>query len=413
MNVSDNTESWVVTELLAGVIFLLVLLISVPLLIERSALLSAGSFSLQPTSSLPVTQQSGPHQSSVPQSTVQIIGLKPVSAAIKAIEAKLDRLEQADPPPSQPPATPAQGGVDSLLQNHLQRIEQQFDTLDQGVVALLEEQKKKLDAKLESMDHKAASLIEDQPDELTPFVSELMRKADYYSQEQEMKISPILRELDEKMSRLLQERDSQRLPAPTFPVAQVDDNESQTIGAGDMAILEEAPPEKGADEQTLRQIQAALSRYHIDSTIDIRMGSVVLAQPLDFDRGLAYLYESQMERLSQLADALVGILPCFVASPGPALEASCLEGRAPVGLDAILIRSFSAGGNVGTIRINYNLKLANTRSVFIMKGLITARPDLLQFANRQGSSLFDAVGKLAPVGDRRSRRTELHFIMEE
>ena len=123
------------------------------------------------------------------------------------------------------------------------------------------------------------------------------------------------------------------------------------------------------------------------------------------------LFGGQTDKISKLADSLAEIFLCYANSLDERVMEMCQNSKNPVALNAVVIKVFSVGGNVGTKRFNYNWRLASSRSVEVLKAIVSARPDLLEFANRDGLSMFSSIAELTKIGANRSRRIELQFVV--
>ena len=322
--------------------------------------------------------------------------------------------------------------VADLVEYHLQPIFSRFADLDAVLVSRISGLNDPLMVRLQELDDKVESIFRERQKYFYPLLAELNKKTDSMLLEHKTAISPALDRLNSEINALFRELGHvvERPPVQLIDSGSEDDSSVEIeIVDVDVDMPQEELPDspapsipstsrvpvlvKGANKQVLRSIQDVLAEYQLKSNIGPGGGSLLLTDFFDFRRFADTLNEEQVAKLGRLADALAEILPCYSKSSDALVMEKCREGRSPVGLDIVLVQSFSLGGNIGTLRVNYNSRLANTRSVYILKTLVTARPDLLKFFNSRGSPVFDAVGKLAPSDDERSRRIVLQFIMEK
>ncbi|MBF0380957.1 MAG: hypothetical protein HQL69_08060 [Magnetococcales bacterium] len=382
----DNTIPLVLLELVVGAIFLLAILVSVPLLHDRVDSMSAIGLAV------PTDTESEQYKKAKEESKAAV-------AALRTVIKRVDDLTKANKAAKESRVQLAKNSgsqeeVEEAINQHLKPVLSRFDALENRIESHFSTLKEAADAAIAKKDEGEA--IESKEDDLLPLFAKLNNRTDSLLSEHENNILPNLIRLNDNIDILMQEsqRDTQikrGLPRTTV-----------------VPVLK-----KGADNKVLRSIQATLKNFNLESKIGPGGGSLLLSDFFDFNRFATTLNDQQVAGLAKLADALAMILPCYTKpAPGEVVK-ECQTARSKIGLDAVMIQSFSLGGNVGTLRINYNSNLANTRSIYILKILLTARPDLLKYFNSKGSPLFVAVGKLALTEDVRSRKIVLQFIMED
>ncbi|MBF0358236.1 MAG: hypothetical protein HQL70_06475 [Magnetococcales bacterium] len=345
----DNTYPFVLLELVIGAIFLLAIFLAVPVLNERIKTLSSS-----------------------------------------AVVDKLLPANSAD-------------GVDlpalkASINKHMQPVVSRFDDLDKSIDSRLSAQDTKLTAAVNELDNRLAEVVKEREGRLLPMLGDLNLKADSMLAEHENTVLPALNALKDNIALLSQEQVASEKPA---------EHNLEPVTSRVPMI------KTGASGKVLYSIQSTLSEFNLKSKVGPGGGTLLLSDFFDFNRFATKLNDEQVQGLKRLADALAKILPCYATSAGNISVEGCKREPGQPGLDVIMIQSFSIGGNIGTLRINYNSKLANSRSIYILKTILAARPDLLDFLNSKGSPLFAALGKLAPSNDERSRRIVLQFIMEK
>ncbi|MBF0456203.1 MAG: hypothetical protein HQL72_15470 [Magnetococcales bacterium] len=418
MKSSDKTIPIVLLELVAGVFFLLVILVMAPLLSDRIDALS--------TARSPELAGPPPILSLQQAAEAEI----PAIAAMNALEKKVDALLNQRREPMLTLSEPKPGEYEALIEGYLQQFAERFEALEKNMDARLSNPEDPLAIQFKLLEDKVNALVGVEGPQKSPKLDDLNRRVDFLLHENETNTLPTLGILSEKIDKLIQER-SQRdtlareqaylepPPAPQQPLSDPARPVLPALSAVGMTKqeplidIEQIPSTFDEPrEKVLRSVQAVLFDHQIETSINHQTSSIQLPEFFDFSLGSSTLSSEQVDRLAGLADALADLLPCYTQSSQRLVQEKCPYGRNSVPLDFILINSYSIGGNVGTLRINYNSRLANARSVYILKTLVTARPDLLSFFNKEGNALFDAVGKLAPVGERRSRRTVIQFVME-
>jgi hypothetical protein len=410
----DNTVVLVLLELVAGVVFLLTIIVSSALLNDQAATLFS--------SALPVITK--------PASPVVPPRENPSFVALEALTKRVDTLiakQKVSATPATIVVLPEQ--IKNLLNNRLQPIYSRFEDLNKSVESRLSDSNDPLMAKLQDLDGDVEALLQGRKKYISPMLGELNRKADSLLVGHETRVLPSLQRLDDKLDLLFRERE-QRVDSAKPPLESPGrSGATVTVSRVEIESIDLAPPEEGkfakaetalppvtpaqAGVDVLRLVQKSLAVQQVESNIDPEVGILTLPKFFDFGRGSATLKDKQAAKLAELATILAEILPCYTESSNSTSRAKCPYGQSSARVGVILIQSFSIGGNVGTLRINYNSRLANARSVHILRSMVVARPDLLEFFNSNGTPLFDAVGKLATIGDSRSRRTELQFIMEK
>jgi hypothetical protein len=384
----DNTIPFVLLELVVGAIFLLAILVAVPLLHDRmdsmSAIRVAVSTDANPAKSMKTQEENK-------------AALLALNALVKRVDSLLEaRRTGIAGASSQTNNIDYQAKLEVILEKRLQPILTRFDELDREIESHFNVLDAALVADHSVVDNNSASTSSEEDDDLLPMFVELNKRTDSLLSEHENNILPSLMKLNDNIDLLMQESEKVSQTIKELP--------STTV----VPVLK-----KAANSKVLHSIQAILKEFQIESEIGPGGGSLLLSNFFDFNRFATTLNDKQVNGLSRLADALAKILPCYAKpATGDVVERCSLE-PSKVGLDALMVQSFSHGGNVGTLRINYNSNLANARSIYVLKILLTARPDLLKYINTKGSPLFIAVGKLALAKDVRSRRIVLQFIMED
>jgi hypothetical protein len=379
----DNTIQFVLLELVVGAVFLLAILVAVPMLHDRVDSMSAiGVVVSTDTNSVKYMKAQEERKAAL--------------LALDAIVKRVDRLLEANRAgvvggSSQTANIDSQSDLEGILEERLQPILTRFDELDREI-----ESHFLTVADLSEVGSNSASALNDKDDDLLPMFVELNKRADSLLSEHENNILPSLIRLNDNIDLLLQESKRASLANKNLP--------STTV----VPVLK-----KAANSKVLHSIQAVLKEFQIESQIGPGGGSLLLSNFFDFNRFATTLNDKQVSGLSRLANALAKILPCYAKPATGDVVEKCGVEPSNIGMDAMMVQSFSHGGNVGTLRINYNSNLANARSIYVLKILLTARPDLLKYFNAKGSPLFIAVGKLALTQDVRSRRIVLQFIMED
>ncbi|MBF0194076.1 MAG: hypothetical protein HQL71_05935 [Magnetococcales bacterium] len=384
----DNTIPFVLLELVVGAVFLLAIIVAVPLLQDRVDTMSAISVTAT------TGADSAKYNAIKEESRAALLTLNALS---KRVDSLLNTNKVEDALANQQKINKKfQVEFNEALNQRIQPILTRFDELDREIESYFSAIEAARVAKLSRKDAKNELALDDNDEKLLPMFMELNKKTDYLLSEHENNILPTLIRLNDNLDLLMQESGK--------PIHVVKKLQKTTV----VPLLK-----KGATIKVLRSIQATLKEFNIETHIGPGGGSLLLSNFFDFNRFATTLNDDQVAGLYRLADALAKILPCYAKpAPGEVLE-KCSTKPSKIGLDALMVQSFSLGGNVGTLRINYNSNLANTRSIYILKTLLTARPDLLKYFNAKGSPLFVAVGKLALTEDVRSRMIVFQFIMEE
>ncbi len=390
-----------------GAVFLLAVLVTVPMLNERIAMLS--------------TLSGKPAQSQVATEVDQAL-----DAAVGALGEKVDSLIAANEERVQAAIIDASQEVGYLADSFLQPLFSRYAEMDGSLDAVFTSLEDPLMMRFKEMEDKVDALHRRRT--LYPVLAELNQQADSMIVAHKDLITPELLRLNAEIDELYEDLQDEpiQLVSPEdeieidseveIEIVDIDVDEPMIEPGGDSLPKTSRIPVmvRGADVKILRTIQDKLAQYHLESTIGPGGGTLMLSSYFDFVRFATELNPEQVNKLGQLADALADIIPCYSKSAHQVDTGHCPGGvRNPVGLDVVLIQSFSLGGNIGTVRINYNSRLADTRSVYILKTLVNARPDLLNYMNSAGKSVFGAIGKLAPADDKRTRRIILQFIMEE
>ncbi|MBF0444669.1 MAG: hypothetical protein HQL68_03705 [Magnetococcales bacterium] len=408
MKLSDNTIPIVLLELVAGVIFLLVVLVSIWLVENRVITLSASPPAVMLPSFIPSTSGGGDRE-------------KAITSALVALEKRVGNLLLEQKKISLPMPDIKHEQLVKLIDDRLAQINPRLADLDGKMDSLLLSRDDVLEGKIKELDDKIESLIKDRNKYTTPLLGELNRKAGALFLDHDIYISPILKVLNEKVDLLLLEREKS-LGMITDDTGNKPINPVRIVSEElNLPKKETVPPQidlpksviEPNNENILLSIQEILTRYDIKSIINQAKNGLTLSNEFDFELGSSSLSDKQSERLARIADALTEILPCYTNSSDSLVMERCQGRRSPVGLDVILIKGFSVGDNVGTERFKYNWKLANTRAIQALKALVTSRPDLMEFSNRAGDSLFKSMAQMTKTGAKRSRRIELQFVFAD
>ncbi len=310
------------------------------------------------------------------------------------IENKIDQAFSGDGDAA-PGFTPAE--IKSVVDARIKAMMPGFEELDAKVQRLASRRDSSLAERFKALDDRVDALA---VEGINPVVlDELRRKIAALSAEHDGQIAPTLKMLSKKVELLMQKADSRSSVA-------VDNVAGPEAGAGDSPLTHTE-----AHIRLAMQAREVLARHGIESTIDPRNNRLQLPAYFDFGRGAATMSARQMEKIPQLADAMAEIFLCFANFTEPYLMEKCQNTKRPITLNGVLIKVFSVRGNVGTKRFKYNWRLAGSRSVQVLKALVEARQDMLDFANSHGASMFSAVAELTKTA-KRSRRVELEFVID-
>ncbi|MBF0453970.1 MAG: hypothetical protein HQL72_04020 [Magnetococcales bacterium] len=403
MRLSENTVPIVMIELIVGLVFLLVILVSASLVKDRIV-----SLSHEPEKTL-VTPP--PSES---QSRAETL-LMPTLAAL---ENKVDSLSQEESQPAQPLRGRPPNKIEGLLERHVEKIVPRFEALNKKMDALLVDQEAIMVKKLAELDSRIESLKLKERDTASPLLGELSQKAETLSYEHDTVIAPTLKALNEKVDLLLGEEGS--VSPSSFDRAASPAEESARHAPSlavptprPRAILAVEPSAEPSGvpgiTKILQQLQTILSQYGIVATLHSDRNAMGLPQIFDFERGSSTLSERQLTAFARLSQALGAVLPCYANLAERGLLERCSHAPDSVKLDTVFIKGFAAGDTVGTERFSYNWRLANGRSIQVLKALLIAQPNLVMLTNPEGASLFEAIGEHTDAQRGRSRRVELQF----
>lgn len=463
MNYPNNSGPFIVLELVAGVIFLLVVVTTVSLLNSRVA--------TQLPPSLPIATA---NQDGVAIST---------DAALGALGKRVDALYAAQNGAVVSGFKQPGDNMIGVLDNHLQQLAPRFENLDKKIDFLLAQRQDDVAQKIKELNDRVKILLGGGSGFGLTEVDELNKKVDSLIHEQDAVISPVLQGLHDKINILLGGRELEpdnggdiRPTQPAVAAISPTPPEVATVPAGQPAVAavpamqpataevsavqpfdfastvdgqplvaeavvgningaayQQRVPDNAAVNRNnrkvdtvaeflapaaaesglgiLRSFQDVMAGHDVGATIDENNSRLRLPVFFDFKSGSATLNPEQVVGMARVADALAEVLPCYADSSNALFKQACLSGRGPIRVRAIHVKGFAGGGGVGTQRFNYNWRLANTRSLNALKTLIRNRPELLSFTNREGNSLFKAVGEQMQGSDKRSRRVELRLIM--
>lgn len=420
MKPSDSTKTFVYLELVVGVIFLLLIVGAATLLSERADSLSSSFSTSTDSSDVDTAAMLSLQKNGGDTATVEVL---------QAMEKRVDTLFDQRKDLSVSAMLESPDAIEQLLDKHMQQIYDRFTGLEASFDSRTDNHNGPAVKQLQELGDNIETMLTTHRAYLDKTFAALNAKIDAQKSLQETTVVPALKLLNDKVDLLLLERDKQQNAALTrqIPVAKiVMPSAPPTPVAAKQAVqpLPQPTPTAvvqyadGADAENnltgdnskvLLAVQEIINKNQIVSKIDRQHGTILLPIVYDYARGSSILDAKQLQHVARLADVLAEILPCYAKSSVMHIVGQCPAGSREAGLEGIVINSFSVGGNVGTTRINYNSKLANARSVFFLKSLVSARPDLLDFVNMDGNALFDAVGKLAAVGDKRSRRTMINL----
>ncbi|MBF0447875.1 MAG: hypothetical protein HQL67_06710 [Magnetococcales bacterium] len=414
MKYSNNTIPIVFLELVAGILFLVLVLVATSLIETRISRMSQSS------------------QSALAQARLDIEINQKIKAereqtllALSALEKRVDSLLNNKNALPAHQSVPTQQQIESILAEHLQQLAPRFETLHKKLGAIQSNREEALIAKVIALDEKINSLMLDRKRAITPTLSALNKKADQLFLEQDSFVAPILKMLNSKMDLLLQDEDhrlvvgvtpkegsgsfntdldSAYFPYPVSTLGQTADNPS----------TDNTPVVTSRTHKALlKKLDEKMEENRLQAVINLNRGGIQLPKQFDFQHRSSLLSPGQLDYVAKAADALAEILPCYARTTTFVSSLDCSHNPAGKTLQAINIVGYSTGENVGSARFNYNWQLATARSTQLLKALVTLRPDLLEFRDKSGNSLFKAIAELIKVGDSRSRRVELQFIFSE
>ncbi|MBF0357316.1 MAG: hypothetical protein HQL70_01840 [Magnetococcales bacterium] len=333
--------------------------------------------------------------------------------------------------------------VDYILNTVLNQVMQRFQALDQKVDALVAVRDEHVFSKVNTVTAKVAELRQSQQKNILPGVNELQRKIDFITLEHERYITPTIAGLSDHLANLssingvgipaigggaivdedsgsgatgyIAEPEPVLLEESSLDPETVEVAKQATIIKSDLSTAVDPPPvvRKMSNLELAKRLQKVLARYGIGSTIGLNNNGLLLEEFFDFDIGSSFLPKDKRAKLSILADALSEIFLCYANSTDILVMAKCQGRSNPVGVSSVIVKAFSIGDNVGTERFNYNWRLASARSIEVLKAVVTSRPDLLEFKNREGLIMLKAVAELAKSGSKRTRSIELQFVIDK
>lgn len=167
----------------------------------------------------------------------------------------------------------------------------------------------------------------------------------------------------------------------------------------------------------LEQIRESLDARGVRVQLDLRNGVLRLPEELLFDSASATFRDEGMTAVSQLAQSLALVLPCY-SNAAPA-SPRC-EGAFPIRLDAILIEGHTDNRPIHSQLFADNWALSTARARRTYDELMRAAPNLAGMTNGLAQPLFSmsAYADSRPVADnasddgrRRNRRIDLRFIL--
>jgi len=188
-------------------------------------------------------------------------------------------------------------------------------------------------------------------------------------------------------------------------------------------IIERLTNNDTVRQQMLREIQYDLAKRGIRVFIDEKNGILRLPEELLFDSGAASFRPAGQQAISQLAQVLIQILPCYSVASA-ILQQNC---RTTTGLpdtqarlEAVFIEGHTDDRPIKTNEFADNWVLASTRALNTYKALVTAKPALESLQNPQQQALLSVsayearrpVATQATAEERRkNRRIDMRFIM--
>jgi hypothetical protein len=417
MKLSNQTVPTLMLELIGGILLLLAVLLF-------SSGVNNRGFTLSPSISTPL------FFSVNPVSPLAIGGQRALSL-LAVLEKKIVALDRLQKKAVLSLDNRAPSALSPESEMALGQISPKLEVIKESMGRLLESQNEILASEVDRLDERVNTLLLERKKNFPPLVGELSKKTDLLLLEYNTTIHPALVVLREKVDLLLLEKEATPSLIPEFsPPSQGYEEEPPwvtrgytatriAIANGDLPPPQEAEHfsrsplinSRGSGAGIPRYIQDILRQNGIDSTIDPAHNGLQLSPFFDFERGSSTLSQKQVEKITHLAGTLVEIFPCYAQSSDPAILNRCHNRRSPIGLDSVVIQGFSTGGIVGSRRFNYNWRLAYARSSAFLKAIVTARPDLMDFSNEEGRSLFKVSAKLIKAGDPQARRVEIKFIM--
>ncbi|MBF0194810.1 MAG: hypothetical protein HQL71_09635 [Magnetococcales bacterium] len=431
MKSADSIMPIILLELIAGIILISVILLSVVIIEDRLALLSLPS---KTTVSAPA--------SAVTTSPF----MYNFTLALKDLEKKVDTLSAPTKAVLPSLATPSQDKIDKILQKRIDEITPKFENLEHKMQRFFAPRQDLKGITLKAVEGAVP---------LSPIVGELQKKVDFLSLEHEKTVTPTLTTLTDKIDQLLmaraksialqvEEENSHILYDDDVVDDDIWDNDSDRVNpdiftlARDKPVIDvvkptpvikpflvdknitvpaivEPPVAEPMVASTLsnfevtKRVKNILAHYGIESTIDLRNNGLQLPPSFDFRFGSSELSEKQVAKTTILADALAEVFLCYANTKDKLIMEKCQQNSDPFVLNSVLLKVFSVGSNVGSERFKYNWDLATSRSINVLKVLVTARPELLTYTNTEGDSLFQTMAELPKTGAKRTRRMELQF----
>lgn len=308
----------------------------------------------------------------------------PILSALEAVDRKLGILLQQENKGEK--SSPQSYQVTDRLEDQWQKIGPLFDQWDAQIVEWSGSRTDRLKRRLLALENRLDAALGIQEQGILPRPKPFQDQTHTSSVIPEPPLSPPLNRLNKRVDR-------------------------PWGGGGSVTEQEHAP-----QDRMIRDLQNRLAQEGMETVYDWDEKQLQFSSQMDFDRGSYQLNDAQAQGIKTLAKTLARVLSCFVQHAetgrhdGNTGKGQCPEGRGDVPLQAIYIVGYSTEDNVATARFNYNWRLATIRSLNILKDLLLTRPELLNFSNRKGKSLFKSIAKLVKVGDSRAKRVDVLFV---
>lgn len=349
---SDNTvSSLILVELAAGSLFLLILLVTIPMIGHRIVTLERPSITDEFQGQTPAQRET---QQAVTDTLASIEQkLAALSSQNQTLPQESENTGESSPPKGE---------------HSFQELVEKFESLDQRLTDRLARQEDPFTSLFQSLERKTAALLANNTDNIQPLLDALNQKAASLALVYQDVLFPASQTPHSRATRLKDDAGNTPKPVPdTAPDTnhalptdakvpplpalaprpttppQKEEKKEKEVTIPPLPVpaprptlpspkeVTEKTAETGADSPTLRAVQGALRQIQIETTLDPTQGSLILPPLFDFNPGSSQFTPQQLAKLNLLAEALVAFLPCHAYSPDKQIQQQCHPPPLPKG----------------------------------------------------------------------------------